>query len=108
LKAKFLKSIKIIALTVAISICPMIVFAQMPVKNLDGIYTLKQIETPTGQIKTFDYGGELTVKNNIATLKTNSQQATWNLKGLECEIIDNHFYQIDPKTNEKYIFEKVK
>jgi len=108
LKAKFLKSIKIIALTVAISICPMIVFAQMPVKNLDGIYTLKQIETHTGQIKTFDYGGELIVKNNIATLKTNSQQATWNLKGLECGITDNYFYQIDPKTNEKYTFEKVK
>lgn len=108
LKPKGINFFKIIVLTIIISILPITIFAKTPVKNLDGIYTLKRIETSTGEIKFFEYGGELTVKNNIATLKTSSKEGVWNLEGIDCEIKNNQFYQIDSKTKDKYIFEKLK
>ncbi|MEG2017854.1 MAG: hypothetical protein RR128_05270 [Clostridium sp.] len=68
MKSRIVKSIKIIALTIVMSIFLMTLFAKAPIKNLDGIYTLKHIETSSGQTKVFSYGGELIVKNIIGRL----------------------------------------
>jgi len=98
---------KIVALTLAVSLYSTVAFATPQVNNLNERYTLKEIITPTGQVKVFDYGGELTIKNDIVVLKTLTQQGSWGLKEFDYEIIDNELHQIDSITGDKYIFKKI-
>lgn len=98
---------KIVALTLVASLYSTIAFAKTKTNNLNDRYTLKKIITTTGQVKVFDYGGELTIKNDMAILKTSTQQSSWNLKEVDYEIIYNELHQINPITGDKYIFEKI-
>ena len=98
---------KVVPLTLALCLYSTVSIAKSSDKNFSGKYTLRQIINSKGETKAFAYGGELIVKDDIATLKTTSQQEKWSLKGLDCKIINNELHQIDAKTGDKYIFAKL-
>lgn len=77
------------------------------VKVLDGVYTLNQIITQEGEIRSFTYGGELTVNNLKATFNTSTQSCKLEIEKNSYEIIENRFIETSLDTNQKYIWMKI-
>lgn len=106
MKIKFPKVI-VLTLALAISLYSTVAFAQPQLNNVDDVYTLKKIITSNGEVKVFDDGGELIIKNEISTLKTSTKEGSWNMKDVKYEIINNELHQIYTETFDQYIFEKI-
>lgn len=113
LKAKIFK---VLILVFAFSMCSILVYAQSTNKTekltLDGIYTVKQIE-PQNKSQDIKYflqggGGEVTVQDNVCTLKTPTTEFSWSLDGMKYWVEDNTFYQINEDTNETWTLVKIK
>ena len=73
-------------------------------KDLDGVYTLREIISPTGEISAFSYGngGELIVQNLKTTFTTSSESVAGEINRENCEIKSWGFIETDLDTNKKF------
>ena len=101
---------KIIIPSICIAILSFVIGAtdnKNSTKILDGVYTLSQIITQNGEVRSFTYGGELTVNDLKTTFKTPTQNCQWELEKNSYEVIENGFIETSSNTNEKYVWMKI-
>lgn len=77
-------------------------------ENLDGVYTIKQIITEDNKIKNFEYGGDIIVDGLKITLKTPTIKEEWIIENSNLKIRKYGFEEVNPYTNERFIYEKKK
>jgi hypothetical protein len=106
MKSKFTKIFTTILMS-CVFLFSVLTYAQTPSNNIDGVYTLKQIIDESGNISNFTYGGEITIANSIATLKSPEQDVTWSISESDCELSNNILYETNTQTNSQYIYQKL-
>lgn len=106
MKSKFTKIFTTVFMSY-VFLFSVLTYAQTTSNNIDGVYTLKQIIDESGNISNFTYGGEITIANSIATLKSPEQDITWSIIKSDCELSNNMLYETSTQTNCQYIYQKI-
>ena len=71
--------------------------------DLDGKYTLESIQIKDGEVRNFEDGGILEIKDGVGIFKTSTQEVEWKLDNDDFKITELGFIQTDSETKDKYI-----